>query len=144
MIVEPQAYDNIANILLSCGFMHNIPQRQDSGPHLMFNSGGNWSQRLYSCANTVKATIKTVSLSYNGTDGSLQNLVVSDMRDKAYQDNNDMPLWGVENTGDSYELGGINLIWGIISPTYADHENVSSIARALSISPASPLVLVVI
>jgi hypothetical protein len=119
-------------------------QRQDSGPHPIFNSEGIWSQRLYSCASTGKATIKTVSLSYKRTDASLQNLVVSDVQGEVYQDDNDMPLWGVENTGDSCELDQMNLIWGIISPTYADHEKIPSIRQSLLYLLASSLALVVI
>lgn len=118
--------------------MHGISQRQDSGPHLIFNSGGNWSQPLYSCASAVKATIKTVSFSWNGTDAVLQNLVISDIQDKIYQENDDMPLWGVENTGDNFALGEINLIWGLISPTYADHENVSSVRQSSLYLPGFP------
>jgi hypothetical protein len=40
-----------------------------------------------------------------------------------------MPLWGVENTGNSYENAGINLIWGLISPDYENHPNVSTVRQ---------------
>ena len=119
--------------------MHGIPKRQDNGPSLIFNTAGNWSQPLYSCASTVKATTKTVSFSYNGSDASLKNLVIGNLQDKIYDNENKMPLWGVENPGSSFSQGDIYLIWGLISPTYANHTNVSSTRQSSLYLPGFPL-----
>jgi hypothetical protein len=41
-----------------------------------------------------------------------------------------MPIWGVENTGNSYENGVINLICGLGSPAYENHPNVSTVQQS--------------
>jgi hypothetical protein len=86
-----------------------------------------WSQKIFTCASAVKATIKTVSFDYNGTDeNSLKNLHVTAIEDKVYKDQASMPLWGVEDTGNAFTSSEINLAWGIISPEYQINPNVSA------------------
>jgi hypothetical protein len=84
---------------------------------------------LYSCASAVKATIKTVSFNYNGTDGTLQNLAVTDIQDKTYPDSSSIPLWGVEDTGNGYYMRDMNLIWGLVSSHWGNHENVTTVRQ---------------
>ena len=122
-------FANISNILVSCGLMHGVPQRQDSGSPLVFEAGSQWSQKLFSCATAVKATIKTVAFSYNGTDGLLSNLAVTDVQDKVYPDEASMPLWGVENTDNSFTIDDLNLVWGLVSPAYENNVNVSTVRQ---------------
>jgi hypothetical protein len=110
--------------------MHGIPQRTDGGDGLTFESGSRWTQKIYSCASTVRATIKTVSFNYNGTDNSLKNLAVTNISDKTYEDEKDLPLWGVENTGNTYNEDEISLIWGLVSDAYENHANVSTIRQS--------------
>jgi len=74
---------------------------------------------MYTCASAVKATIKTVSFSYNGTQNSLKSLAAIDIKPKIYKDENSLPIWGVEDTGNAWNTEGINLIWGLVSPEYA-------------------------
>jgi len=109
--------------------MHGVPQRQDSGSSLIFEAGSQWSQKIFSCATAVKATVKTVSFNYNGTDGLLSNLAVTNVQDKIYPDEASMPLWGVENTGGGYTNFQLNLIWGLVSPTYENNANVSTVRQ---------------
>jgi hypothetical protein len=109
--------------------MHGVPQRQDDGDKLTFDSGSRWSQKLYTCASTVKATIKTVSFNYNGTDNLLKDLVVTNIEDKTYSNEKDMPLWGVENTGNAFQENEISLIWGLVSSAYENNPNVSTIRQ---------------
>jgi len=94
-----------------CGLIYGAPQRQNPGNNLTFESGSQWSQPLYTCASALKATIKTVSLSYNGTDSSLENLAIANIKDKVYADGQELPLWGVENT-ESLTID-LNVIWGL-------------------------------
>jgi hypothetical protein len=122
-------FANITNIFVTCGLIHGAPQRQDSGSNLIFDSGSKWSQPLYTCASAVKATIKTVSFSYNGTDASLEDLSVTGIQDKVYSDGQALPLWGVENTGNKYYMNDLVLVWGLISDEYANHENVSTVRQ---------------
>jgi hypothetical protein len=105
-------------------------RRQDPGSSLIPDNGSKWSKPVYSCASAVKATIKTVSFTYNGTQDLLTNLAIPDVQDKNYSSESDMPIWGVENTGNSYENGVINLIWGLVSPVYENHPNVSTVQQS--------------
>ena len=65
--------------------MMAVPQRQDAGSGLIFDSGSKWSQPLYACASAVKITIKTVTFSQNGTD-DLQSLTITNIQNKVYLD----------------------------------------------------------
>jgi hypothetical protein len=109
--------------------MHGVPQRQDGGSPLVFDSGSSWSQPLYTCASAIKATQKTVSFYYNSTQGLLQDLVITDIQDKSYPNESQMPLWGVENTGDEFSVSSINLIWGLVSSAYENNPNVSTVRQ---------------
>ncbi|KAH7190974.1 hypothetical protein BKA60DRAFT_530338 [Fusarium oxysporum] len=120
---------NITNILVGCGLMRGVPQRQGPGTPLTFETGSKWSQKMFACATAVKATIKTVSLTYNRTDGSFRTLAVTDIKDKQYKDRGSMPLWGVEKTGHRYRLSELNLIWGLVSPAYQENANISTVRQ---------------
>lgn len=109
--------------------MHSVPKRQDPGTPLLFETGSQWSQKLYTCATAVKATIKTASFNYNGTDGFFPNLAITNIQDKVYPDEGSMPLWGVENTGNKYYMQDLNLIWGLVSPKYENDVNVSTVRQ---------------
>jgi len=122
-------FANITNIFVLCGLMHGAPQRQDSGSSLIFDSGSKWSQPLYTCASAVKATVKTVSFNYNATEGVLEDLNIKSIQDKVYSDNQSLPLWGVENTGNAYLLEDLTLVWGLISDEYENDQNVSAIRQ---------------
>ena len=91
-------------------------------------AGSRWSQPLYSCAGAVKATIKTVSFVFNGTY-ELQNLKVTSVQPKSYANTSDLPLWGVENTGNEYLISGLSMIWGLVSDKYENNPNVSTIQK---------------
>lgn len=109
------------------GFVLIFGRRQDGGNNLIPDSGSKWSQPIYSCASAVKANIKTVSFTYNGTEEAFTNLVITDMKEKTYTNKDSLPLWGVENTGGAYRNSGINLIWGLVSPEYESNPNVSTV-----------------
>jgi hypothetical protein len=104
----------------------------DNGSSIVFEPGSRWSQPLYACASSVKATIKTVSFLFNGThelQNQLQNLKVTKVQPKTYSDPSKLPLWGVENTNNEYSLGGLNMVWGLVSPKYENHPNVSTVRQ---------------
>ena len=122
-------FANLTNIFIACGVMHGVPQRQDGGSHLVFDSGSSWSQPIYTCASAIKASQKTVSFNYNGTQGLLSNLNITDIRAKTYPDESHLPLWGIENTGDQFDMESINLIWGLVSSTYENNPNVSTVRQ---------------
>lgn len=88
--------------------------------------GSNWSIPLYSCATGVKATVKSVSFKFNGTD-DLNGLKVVGIRGKTYPDNHSMPLWGVENSG--MLLNDIQPLWGLVSPKSAGQLGLSTVRQ---------------
>ena len=93
----------------------------------MFNDpGSNWSIPLYSCAAGVKATIKTVSFRFNGSD-DLSGLRVTDIRPKEYIDNSSKPLWGVENS--HLLLEDVRPLWGLVSPESASKLGLSTLRK---------------
>ena len=81
---------------------------------------------MYACASAVKATIKTVSFQLNGTDG-LRSLSILNVKDKSYKDKGRMPLWGVEDSGKTVDQ--ITPVWGLISPTYENYPNISTVRQ---------------
>ncbi|KAL2062708.1 hypothetical protein VTL71DRAFT_5780 [Oculimacula yallundae] len=121
-------YANITNTYVTCGLMRGIPQRQDEGPEMTFDSNSRWSQPIYSCASAVKATVKTVLFTYNGTSG-LQSLNITSLKDKEYPNEESKPLWGVEDTGNRYYQNDMKLIWGLVSDQYANNQNVSVVRQ---------------
>lgn len=125
---DPSIYANISNILVACGLMRGVPQRLDGGSSNTYERDSQWSQKIFTCASAVKATVKTVTFEYTGS-GSLEGLKAIEIKDKEYSDEADMPLWGVENSDGAYLTGDIQLIWGIVDDTYIGHPNVSTLRR---------------
>jgi hypothetical protein len=81
---------------------------------------------VYSCASASKATIKTVTFLYNGT-GGFDGLQVLQVKDKEYSNSSEKPLWGVEDSGLTYEQ--ITPFWGLVDSKYEHHPNVSTIRQ---------------
>ena len=110
--------------------MRSIPHRVGPGDPTLLEDGSSWSQSLFVCASGVKATVKTVSFSYNGTDGgSFDTLNVTDIRDKTYADESAYPLWGVENVDNTFNISEMNLVWGMVSDEYERNPSVSTVRQ---------------
>lgn len=88
--------------------------------------GSNWSVPLYSCAAGAKATIKTVSFTFNGSD-DLSGLRVTDVKPKKYSDESSKPLWGVENT--RLLLQDTSPLWGLVTPESASKLGLSTLRK---------------
>ncbi|CAI4215602.1 unnamed protein product [Parascedosporium putredinis] len=117
-----------SNIFVACGLLRGAPVRVDGGPQALLEHGSKWASQLHSCAATVRATIKTVTFSYNGTaNGALAGLHVDDIEPKRYESEEDYPLWGYEETG--LNVSGVDPLWGLISPEYSSRPNVSSLRQ---------------
>ena len=101
--------------------MRGIPHRTNPGSAFIFEDGSTWSAPLYSCASTVKATIKTVTFFLNGTD--IKSLKITKIVNRSYKDTASMPLWGFEESG--LNLVGISPLWGLINETYTTYPNMS-------------------
>ncbi|KAL9572074.1 hypothetical protein ACKAV7_003791 [Fusarium commune] len=120
---------NITNILVGCGLMRGVPQRQGPGTPLTFETGSKWSQKMFACATAVKATIKTVSLTYNRTDGSFRTLAVTDIKDKQYKDRVINP--GQNLPGSDFSVSVLSAAYsvgGFSSNGWMDYTGKSSIA----------------
>ncbi|KAJ4197286.1 hypothetical protein NW759_016336 [Fusarium solani] len=116
---------NISNIYVGCSLLRGVPKRVDNGPPAIFERLSRWSSPLYSCAAAVRATIKTVSFTINGTS-SINDMLIKSVLDKEYP-NHDYPLWGVEDSGLS--LGGISPVWGLVSSAYEKFPNISLVRQ---------------
>ncbi|KAF3935173.1 hypothetical protein ABW20_dc0108136 [Dactylellina cionopaga] len=119
-------YANITNIAAECGLLYGAPRRQDDSASLLFDPGSFWTIPLYTCASVTKAIIKTVSLRFNGSD-DLSGLIVTDLNDKVYPNDDTKPLWGVENT--EIPLRDVKPLWGLIAPEMEKRLNLSTMRK---------------
>lgn len=100
-----------------------MPRRTDDRSSLIeLEPVSVWSIPLYSCIMTAKATIKRVKFRFNGTD-DLSSIKITEIKDKAYEDENSKPLWGVDHSDDHIFLDLTSPLWGLVASQ--DHRNVS-------------------
>lgn len=92
---------------------------------LTFDLGTKWSIPLYSCATAVKASIKTVDFKLDGA--SLSDLRVQAIKDKAFADGADKPVWAVEST--NMKLHDGTPLWGLVDPKATIPTNVTTVER---------------
>ncbi|KAH6967970.1 hypothetical protein BKA56DRAFT_497595 [Ilyonectria sp. MPI-CAGE-AT-0026] len=121
----PDPTTRLNNTYVMCNLMQGVPTRVDGGPANIFDEGSKWSTPVYSCASAVKATIKTVHFFHNGTNDDLEGLVIRDLKEKKYQDESEMPLWGMEAS--FFTLEQFEPIWGLIDSAFEDFQNISTI-----------------
>lgn len=118
---------NITNIAVVCGLAFAVARPVNYTSNLSpitFPAGANWTQSIYSCASAAKASIKTVTFQSNGT-GGFSDVIIVDIVDKVYQSEADKPIWAVENVNRT--LAQWDPLWGITSPQYQGHPNISTI-----------------
>jgi hypothetical protein len=112
---------------IGCGNLYGvaIPDDPDQSEFQIDSMAG---QPVYTCASSVKAMIKTVEFTFNGTS-SLSNLLVSSITDKNYTNTKDEPLWGVEKTNlfQNFNISDINLLWGLVNDIYENDTEISTI-----------------
>ncbi|EAQ87388.1 hypothetical protein CHGG_04007 [Chaetomium globosum CBS 148.51] len=110
-------HDNPANInssLVGCGLVYGSARRTDGGSDLSPDPGSQWSLPAFSCAASVRATIRTVTFQHNGT--GLAALHVLSAAPKTYPSPADHPHWAVENMGPT-NLWNAQPLWGILPPS---------------------------
>jgi hypothetical protein len=120
---------NISNIGVACGMIFGAAQRKDGSKSLVFEPESWWTQSVYSCATTSKASIKETVFRYNVTEmtgNTLKALSVVSVNEKNYSDNQSMPLWGVESPP-GWNLSDISQLWGLISPDKENSVNLSTV-----------------
>ncbi|RTE71281.1 hypothetical protein BHE90_014313 [Fusarium euwallaceae] len=118
-------FPKLNNTFVMCNLMRGIPQRVGDGPENVFDDQSQWSSSLYACASAVKATVKTVTFFYNGTEARSSNIEIKEIKDKEYAAEDDMPLWGVEDS--PLELDVFPPIWGLVDPAYEKFQNISTV-----------------
>lgn len=119
-------YANISNFAAVCGLVYGAPRLQGGGDSIVFKPGSNWTIPLYSCISVAKAQVKTVSFNFNGSD-DLSGLTVTDISNKEYSNQTDLPLWGVEQTTDY--LRDVTALWGIVSGPNQGNVSLSTLQK---------------
>lgn len=119
---------NITNFATQCGLLYGAPQRQDGTQSLVSEPepDSSWTIPMYSCVSAAKASIKTVSFRFNGSD-DLSSLIVTNLVEKNYPKEDSKPLWAVENTG--MYLRDVNPLWGLVKPEGQAGFNLSTIQK---------------
>jgi hypothetical protein len=107
--------------------MYGVPKPAGNNHPLIVQPGDSFTASIYGCATGVRASVKTVDLGYNSTNGtdSLASLRVLAVREKTYTDD-ELPVWGVERSS-SLNLSDLQQLWGLISPEYMDHPEIDSL-----------------
>ncbi|KAF7553395.1 hypothetical protein G7Z17_g3631 [Cylindrodendrum hubeiense] len=131
----PDYTTRLNSTYVMCQLIQGVPKRVDGGPVNIFDDGSKWSTPVYSCASSVKATIKTVDFFHNGTTNNLEGLVVKAVQEKTYQDESEMPLWGMEDS--VFTLQQFEPIWGLLDPSFENFHNISTVRAPSLYLPAS-------
>lgn len=84
---------------------------------------------MYSCASSIKATIRTVDFVYNGT--TFDALNATSARPKRYAGPSEWPLWGVEDMGD-FGIVDAQPLWGVLGPSNTTIGDMKSLKTNIS------------
>ncbi|KAK3902365.1 hypothetical protein C8A05DRAFT_33927, partial [Staphylotrichum tortipilum] len=80
---------NLNSSLIGCGLLYGAAVRTDGGSPLDPQPGSHWSVPVYSCAASVRATVRTVHFAHNGTGLAGLSVVSTDRLATS-------PTWAVE------------------------------------------------
>ena len=131
--------NNITNPLVQCGYVLGA-QLENPNSNLSistYNDGvSTYSRNLYVCATGIKASVKSVDFTYNGTEGRLSNLAATDIRNKVYKDEDSKPLWAVESSWP--KIMRFDPLWGMIDKRYEVFDRFNSLRAEHLWLPASP------
>ncbi|KAK4140255.1 uncharacterized protein C8A04DRAFT_15115 [Dichotomopilus funicola] len=105
-------FPNINSSLIACGLQYGTARRTDGGSEVSPQPGSAWTLPVYSCAASVRATIRTVTFRYNGT--GLAALNATSAPAKSYPSLADQPLWAVESIPFPAKISNVQPLWGIL------------------------------
>lgn len=106
---------------MRCGYLYSVPNRLDDAlQQRREDPGSNWTQSLYTCASSTKASVKTVSFMSNGTV-ALDAIKVIGMRTVSMSGNRPI-RWGIESAL-GYNISDIALAWGLVSDEAQDSDS---------------------
>jgi hypothetical protein len=113
--------------LVGCGVIYGAARRIDTdvpNAELSPQPGSRWSIPIYSCAASMRASVRTVTFSHNATSNApgteLSSLRAIAAVPKTYSTNNpnSWPLWAVEDMRPlKINLTSAQPLWGLITPS---------------------------
>ena len=134
---------NITNVAVQCGYLFGAPRPAYQGDARIFQPSSVWHQSLYVCSSSVRASVKSVALSYNATANatqSLENLRITDVKDKEYVDrSSSRPVWAVERTYRS--IFDTSPLWGLVAEDDAGSPDLTVHRGPKFFLPATDLLL---
>ncbi|KAG0634524.1 hypothetical protein HOY80DRAFT_928632 [Tuber brumale] len=131
---------NITNVAVKCSTIFGTAKRADGGdPGRIHDIGSNWTIPIYTCATAIKASVKVVTFTMNGTH-RLENLRVGKVVPKNYAPIPGLPVWAVENTG--MRIRDIKPFWGIVDRKYENDPHLWTIQREYLWLPSGGIGLV--
>ncbi|KAI4194056.1 MAG: hypothetical protein LQ350_008002 [Teloschistes chrysophthalmus] len=115
---------NSSKPYVRCGYFYGVPypSRITDGQSYRYDLASNWTQQLYTCASSMKASVQTVTFGSNTTNTSLDlsDLRVLAVRPKQYSESA-LPTWAIEKA-DGYRIRDINLMWGLANESQVDED----------------------
>ncbi|KAK4501896.1 hypothetical protein PRZ48_007705 [Zasmidium cellare] len=121
-------------LILGVGKMVDATGKALPAEEFRLDPGTNWSQPIFACVSSIKASVKRVSFQLNGM-ASIDNLLIKEVQSKQYDSNKSMPLWAMENT--YREVADLSSLWGLVSDDLADSPELSVVRAAEFYLPAS-------
>lgn len=121
-------------LILGAGRMVDATGQSLPADEFRLDPGTNWSQPLFACVSSVKASVKRVTFLLNGT-ATVSNLVIRDVQSKEYDDNADMPAWAMEQT--NKEVADLTPLWGLVSDDHVNSADLSVVRAPEFYLPAS-------
>ena len=119
---------NSTDPFVKCALVYGAARRADGVETLIFKPGDVYQQSVYSCASTIRASIKSVGFNFNATLGNtVKALSVTDLKDKTYgndDSSNPPPPWGIETV--DRRLSSMTQLWGLINSSEAHRENLTT------------------
>ena len=115
---------DVSNVGIMCGYLYGAPDPiTHNGSHI-FQPYTKYKQNLYVCSSAVRASIKQVKFSINGS-GALDNLRVISVEDKSYGKDSLQPLWAVERT--YRPVDHAKPLWGMVDERHQMAKDLSTL-----------------
>ena len=119
-----------------CGFL--TPPAKSSNNVTSDISDNYLTQDIHVCASGIRAGIRETTFKYKrgSTIPTVTDLEVPEAKPKVYNNSTDKPFWGIENTGKSWKLADIQLIWGLVDKARSSAWNIRTIQSEYLYLPA--------
>lgn len=118
IIIYPGNGSKLLFLYAVCGYLFGAGIRTDGGQALMEEVGSRREQPLYTCTGAVKASVKAVTFSIDGSL-ALEDMKVKRIQDKDYEKKEEQPLWAMEDWRYSGNEGPTPApLWGIVNSSF--------------------------